>query len=281
MKKASEIDVAKSGFLIGVNRGMTMRRPHLHGDLEMTIVLKGSMGFVLGGQRVHIPLGQFVLYWAARPHCTVYCSKPFLKYSLHIPLPWFLQLQLPPSFVQRILNGEVVADEDTSRRAEDAACVQRWHREWTTGEPVKQKITLMEVEARLGWMALSPIGRKTSSVFQFARKPLPLAEKVDAMLRFITEHYADPVSSVDVAHVVRLHPKYAMNIFQKTLGMTILGFITAQRIAHAQHLLITTDMKTVDIAFQSGFGTLSRFYKAFTDSLNTSPHAYRMTVAGR
>ena len=46
----------------------------------------------------------------------------------------------------------------------------------------------------------------------------------------------------------------------------------------AERLLATTDMKIVDIAFASGFGSASRFYSAFEALCRQSPKKYRATM---
>ena len=256
-----------------------MRGAHVHNDLELNILLAGEMDFVFNRQKVSLPRNQFVLHWAVRPHYTVACSSASRKCSIHIPLPWVFQLQLPAPFIHRILDGDVLFDADSSRRLEDGVSVERWQTQWLSREPVRQSIVLLEVEARLRWMALSFSAPQAASGSPFAHLPASSAEKVDEMLRFITGRYAGPISSADVAKAVRLHPKYAMHLFRKNLGMTILECIAAQRIAHAQRLLLTTDLKIVDVAFQSGFGTLSRFYKVFSATLHATPQAYRLTGA--
>lgn len=278
---AKKSDVVGTGLTMNMNTGKTMPEPHIHTDLEMTIVLKGTMDLVFGGRRVQLPTGRFVVHWAARPHCVVRCAKPFLKYGIAVPLPWFLHLQLPGDFAARILRGEMIADADDSRSAEDAIAVERWFNALQSGNPADTKLVFLEIEARLGWMSRTPGNSRASFKASSLQHPPAPLEKVDSMLGFITRHYPEPISSADVAQSVNLHPKYAMSIFRDRLKLTILEYITAQRIAHAQHLLISTNMKTIDIAFQSGFGTVSRFYKAFSDAVHVSPHAYRLALARR
>lgn len=277
MAKASTgaSDVVGTGLTMNRNTGKTMPEPHIHSDLEMTLVLKGTMDLMFGGRRVQMPTGRFVIHWAARPHCVVRCTTPLLKYGIAVPLPWFLHLQLPGDFTARILRGEMIAEADESRAAEDAIAVERWFRVLQAGNPADTKLVFLEVEARLGWMSRAPAPRRSPFRASTVRHPPVSLEKVDSMIGFITRHYADPISSADVAQSVNLHPKYAMAMFREKMKLTILDYITAQRIAHAQHLLISTNMKTIDVAFQSGFGTVSRFYKAFSDAVHVSPHAYR------
>jgi len=40
-------------------------------------------------------------------------------------------------------------------------------------------------------------------------------------------------------------------------------YLTRLRVSHAQRLLITTDLKVLDIAMESGFASVAPFYAAF------------------
>jgi len=44
---------------------------------------------------------------------------------------------------------------------------------------------------------------------------------------------------------------------------------------HSQRLLITTDQKVIDVAFASGFRSLSSFYEAFLKVVKETPKAFR------
>jgi AraC family transcriptional regulator, melibiose operon regulatory protein len=52
-------------------------------------------------------------------------------------------------------------------------------------------------------------------------------------------------------------------------------YATEHRLSHAQRLLVTTNEPIVNIAFSSGFGSLSRFNKAFRQSFGCTPSEYR------
>lgn len=72
-----------------------------------------------------------------------------------------------------------------------------------------------------------------------------------------------------------LHPNYAMGLFREAFGTTMSNFILQHRISHAQRLLVTTDDAVIDIAFASGFQSLSRFNEAFKKACGSSPRDYR------
>jgi AraC-like DNA-binding protein len=95
------------------------------------------------------------------------------------------------------------------------------------------------------------------------------------MACFVARHYTEKLTVKEISALVKLHPSYAMTLFQKTFGMTLVTYLTHHRISHAQRMLATTKESTTDIAFQSGFQSLSRFNEAFRRACGCSPRDYR------
>lgn len=92
---------------------------------------------------------------------------------------------------------------------------------------------------------------------------------------FIALHYAEPLTVEAMARHVGIHPNYAMTMFKRTFGTTLIHYLTQHRISHAQRLLATTDQKILGIALNSGFGSISRFNAAFLEGSGCSPREYR------
>ena len=57
--------------------------------------------------------------------------------------------------------------------------------------------------------------------------------------------------------------------------MSIWQYLTRLRLAHAQWLLLTSERSVLSIALESGFGSLARFYAAFTREYGTPPGEFR------
>ena len=74
-----------------------------------------------------------------------------------------------------------------------------------------------------------------------------------------------------------------MRHFRKIAGMTLLDYITQHRVTCAQRLMITTDMKIIEIAHESGFSSQGQFYSCFKRLTGEAPARYRrsMREAGR
>ncbi len=100
-------------------------------------------------------------------------------------------------------------------------------------------------------------------------------QHVELMLRFIGEHALEDISTDDVGRAAGLHPNYAMNVFKRGVGMTINQAIIRHRLDTAQSLLISTDMQVTEVAYDSGFSSLSAFYEAFHKRFGEKPVQYR------
>jgi YesN/AraC family two-component response regulator len=98
---------------------------------------------------------------------------------------------------------------------------------------------------------------------------------VEHMYRYITTNYTKDITVPQLASLVNLNPNYANTLFREKTGLSIGRFVTMMRIYKAQSLLLTTDLKIIDISLESGFQSLGNFYKMFQAHVGESPSRYR------
>ena len=97
----------------------------------------------------------------------------------------------------------------------------------------------------------------------------------ERMLRFVADNYAERITVARVARAADISRNHANTIFRRMLGRTIKEHVMELRLQHARMLLSRTDSKTLTIALNSGFGSLSAFYEAFQSHFGISPAAFR------
>ncbi|HYF50229.1 MAG TPA: helix-turn-helix domain-containing protein, partial [Planctomycetota bacterium] len=149
----------------------------------------------------------------------------------------------------------------------------------SSGNAEARKIVLLEIEARLRRMALQlPPPGKNGSTKTKASIPSGGFGKVEQMAQFVAENYTKEMRVSDIAKHAGLHPNYAMSLFRRTFGVSLMDYLMQHRISHAQRLLATTDAKILDVALDSGFGSVSRFYAAFSSVCKQSPKEYRASM---
>ncbi len=244
------------GFAVWRGLAGEMSAAHAHTDIELNCVVRGELRYFFGGRFESVTPGTLALFWAGIPHQLVRAAPRTEMVWVTVPLAWFMQWKVPERFRQRLLSGEFV------RQAVEPALLIGW----AADPPKLREIVLLEVEARvrrIGATEAAPSRRATGG------------DALERVTRVIGERYTEELTVAEIAGAVQLHPNYLMRVFKHRCGMSLWEYVTRLRVSHAQRLLITTDRKMVDVALESGFGSVSRFHAAFRRIAGQTPRAYR------
>jgi AraC family transcriptional regulator, melibiose operon regulatory protein len=270
-------DLAPYGFTCERWKAAVMRRPDRHDEIELNLLLRGSLTYLLGGTRVTLKEQRLGAFWAAMPHQIIDSTGNPDYFVITLPLAWVLQCDLPPNFADRLLGGEFIQERrGDSRRFElDCALCHQWEHDLQGPKRQPSAATTLELHARLLRFAaavheVTPTRQAVPGV-----RTATSAVKAEQMASYIARHYREPVTIDDIGREINLHPNYAMTLFKRTFHTTLNDYLTRYRIAQAQRLLATTDEKVIDVAMESGFRTPSRFYDAFQRACACSPSRYR------
>lgn len=101
------------------------------------------------------------------------------------------------------------------------------------------------------------------------------SEAVHGAQKYILEHIQETIYIEDIAKSVFLNEQYLMHLFKKETGLSILEFITKERIDLAKQLLEKTDFQVNEVAAAVGYGNYSYFIRIFKRSTGKTPVAYR------
>jgi AraC-like DNA-binding protein len=265
------------GFLSGcAGSPEVMGAAHQHDDLEINLVADGgTMLYLFGGAPVEVGPGGVAAFWAAVPHQLV-ANSVTQAHWVNVPFQTFLAWGLPDALVSRLLSGVPLVAPPSSALASDAANFAQWVGDLDSGEPERRQIAMLEVEARVRRLALATVGEP---VRQYAVAD-PTLRQVVAMVRHIAEHFREPLTVADVAAAAGLHPNYAMTQFRRVTQTTVVDYLRQRRLAEARRLLVTTDLAVERVSAESGFGSVSRFYTAFTTACGVPPATFRRDHQG-
>ena len=254
-----------------------MPRCDRHNEIELNLLERGRVIYLMGGRTVAVPAGRLSVFWACVPHRVVGFEGLTEYFVLTIPLAWFLQWRLPDHFAQSILHGGILVEPDEGHLASDGAKFRLWVEDVQSGSEERRQVSLLEIEARLRRLALG-VAAQTSP---HSRRESPAVldqwdlSRAEQMACFIAQNCTQPLTAEMIGQHVDLHPNYAMTLFQRTFGTTLMKYVTQYRLSHAQRLLVTTTDSIAHIAFSSGFGSLSRFNEVFLLSFGCTPREYR------
>ncbi|MBC8137074.1 MAG: helix-turn-helix domain-containing protein [Fibrella sp.] len=250
-----------------------MPRAHTHTDLEFNLPIGGDLEYFFAGRFLHVPEGHLAVFWAGVPHRLIARDAGIEYLCMTLPLGWFLSWRIGGDFVGRLLSGALISRPASVVEREMFA---RWASDFDpgSGNPVPERIPMIEVEACLRRLALESPGKVTVN----APGGAIFGTQAERLAAHVSERYREPdLSAHGIAKVLGLHEKYTLTLFREACGMTLWDYVTRLRVSHAQRLLITTDWAVERIALESGFASPGRFFAAFkAQTGGITPRRYRV-----
>ncbi len=249
-----------------------MPSAHTHLELEANLVLRGGLTYLFGGALIEVQTGDLAIFWGSGPHQLVFLEPESEIFWLTLPLAQFLSWKLPGALTQEVLGGAIAKERAVIER--DTALFTAWTSDLESRDAARTRIVELEIEARLRRLALnlSPTPRTVGH-----STPGELGH-VEKMAAFMAQNYAEALQTAEIARAAGVHPNYAMNLFKREFGLSLGEFLLRTRLSHAQRLLVTSDRTVLDIAFECGFGSASRFHAAFKSRCGQSPADYRRAL---
>ena len=246
-----------------------MPRSDRHNEIELNFLTSGSLTYLLGGKREKVEHGRLTIFWAALPHqiLTYETCQPY--HVVTLPLASFLSCRFLGNLTRPVLEGRIVTDPQPSTH--DAHAFRRWFDDLRSGDPLREQAAELEIHARLLRLALALPARKSRG----KDAADPSLSRADQLACYIARHYMKPLTTDEIARAVGLHPNYAMTLFRRTFGTTMVEFLLQHRLSHAQRLLVTTDDPIIEVGAAAGFQSLSRFNEFFKKACGYPPRVYR------
>jgi AraC-like DNA-binding protein len=255
-----------------------MVMPHWHAQVEVNYLIEGTVHYQMNGHELRLNAGDMCLFWGGQPHQMDESSDDSLYAGAHLPLVYFFRLRLPDSISSRLMRGETLVTSATD--AADNENFARWFRYVRSNDPAKGKHAVDELLLRLERIAFEPYTMLPDmSNSRLRDQPQPHASRSIARIcDFIAANFLQDIDSIDIARAADLHPKYAMNLFKKSTGMTLNKYVNLLRLSHAQALLMGDDVNVLQVAMDSGFGSISAFNKSFRHIAGMSPSDFRRDI---
>jgi LacI family transcriptional regulator len=101
-------------------------------------------------------------------------------------------------------------------------------------------------------------------------------------LRFIRDQYADPLLGVeDVVAATDISRRLLEKAFRREMNRSLNEEIVRVRMDKVKDLLVTTNLKVVDVAAATGFSRPSHLFRTFRKFFGISPNSYRLAQTAR
>lgn len=96
--------------------------------------------------------------------------------------------------------------------------------------------------------------------------------------RFMEEHQEEALSLASVARAVHMSSYYFCKSFKKATGINFTEYLALIRIERAKEMLLNPNARVSEVAFETGFHSITNFNRTFKRHAGCSPSEYRRSL---
>lgn len=272
----STVERLPNQLVVSCEQPGIMPTAHWHAQAEVNYVFRGAVEYAMHGHGVRLEAGQVALFWGGLPHQVIDTGEDTYFHAIHLPLMHFFRLRLAPDLQQRLLRGATLVTAETGE--DDAPAFTRRARYLASEDARLIGHALDELLLRLERIGIEPhhVIEPPDSIVTIADSAeQPSFQSLRRICGFIAENFREDIDSADIALSADIHPKHAMSVFKRSTGMSLGEYVSLMRISYAQALLLVDDGSILQVAMDSGFGSLSAFNKCFRKKTGMTPSEFR------
>lgn len=252
---------------------------HYHPELELVVITEGFGKRIIGDSRGIFNKGDMVVIGSNLPHAwisdeadqqdAVIQSKAIVVYfSKNIFSPGFYDTKdaLDISEFFKIAGKGIIITGKTKE------VIEKRLRALLHKESFERILGLFEV------LHVLSQSEDISFVLSDEYKPQLNHAKPDRLAEvyeYVQQHFKDDVSLSTISAISNLAPQSFCRLFKKKTGKSFVAYLNELRVEEACKYLAETDWTIAEIAYNSGFKTVSNFNKLFKNSKGTSPKIYK------
>lgn len=267
-------------IVLGRGKPGIMAVSHWHAQIEINYIESGSASYEMCGRRFDIGPGELALFWGGLPHRLADFEEGTPMEAIHLPLLQFFRLRLPEDIREKLLRGAVLIA--TERNEEDRYTFARLCNYFRSGDDSRRRHATEELLLRIERIALENYKLIELSAPQEGGSETPDQKgfgKIRQILEFVAENFREDIDATTIAGSACLHPKYVMSMFKKSTGVTLHQYLLLLRLSYAQALLLRDEGSVLNIAMDSGFGSLSNFNRCFRKHTGLNPTEFKRQTA--
>jgi AraC-like DNA-binding protein len=238
---------------------------HLSDDFVLHISRSGNRTLSQRGRQVSIGYGEAILNSGSEPSATMIAPSRFIT------------LRAPGKAIRALVPDVDDRVARTIRRRDDAIQLLAGYAEMLQDSRALNAPALRQLAVKHVYDLIALVLGPSREAAEIATARGGRAARLHAIKADIRGSLADDLSVAAVAARHRLPVRYVQRLFESD-GTTFTAFVVEQRLQHAHRLLTdrtTRDHAIAHIAFESGFGHLPYFNRAFRHRFGDTPTGVR------
>lgn len=254
---------------------------HWHTEIEFVYVQSGTVTFCIGAEQITLSEGNAVFINSKVLH--EFYSEDNAVIPNFVCYPTFIapiETRIYNQYVQPIISSTI--------SYQIFSPVLPWQKEILD---ILQEIFTQQNSACAKELITSSLLQKLWAVFfehidtthlnQQQDHSAQSQIKLQVMMQYIHTNYSSQIALSDIAQSAGISKSSALSFFHKYLKMAPVSYLILYRLKKASELLITTDLKLVEIAYATGFNNIGYFCKQYKIHYGITPTEYRKLKAQR
>ncbi|WNJ20578.1 AraC family transcriptional regulator [Pontibacter sp. G13] len=255
---------------------------HYHAQYELLYVSKGSGIRFVGDSVSQFSPGDLVLVGPYLPH--LWRNDPSYYQASGEKDVMAMVLKFTPHFIGEG-TFELPEFSEVARLLEESkygVCFgqgisERLHDELVgiaeLPPPIKS-IRLLDILARLSMTADKTVLSSTD-MRQYTTEN---SQRIDTVLKFISDNYASYIGLQDVADVACMTTNSFCRFFKRMTNKSFTQFLNEVRIRNASRLLVQEDYSVSEVCYMVGYNSITNFNRQFKQIMGKTPNSYRQDL---
>lgn len=286
MKKASleslQVITGNSFLMRSFNEKAFSAPYHFHPELELTLILKGEGKRYVGSNMSSYTAGDLVLLGSNLPHC--WKSENVKKGQINASslVVQFKDDFLGQEFLSKVEMNNIKQLFERSRYGlqflnksalEARALIEAMNAESNSFQKLILFLQLLHYLASSKQYLLLDKQKHSATYTSSEHK------RINEVLAYIVDNFRGTIVLEKAASIAGMTPTAFCKYFKRATRKTFIETVMSYRLNYAAQQLVHTDKAISDVAFESGFGDVSHFYKSFKKAKGFSPLSYRKSFA--
>lgn len=248
---------------------------HVHSEFELLKILEGQTEFYIYGKEYRVRCGDIIFVNSRVPHSTT-----IHKDSIAFFIQFHTDIQPDDSeihmskYLSRFVNianeDAVVFKKGTEINHCISNCLDSIRNEYIHKDSSYDLFIKGYIYNILAMLYRNKVIIHPESFFESGNvsKILPVLEYIDA-------NYSKQLTLPQLSEIINVNEFYFCRLFKKVVNTPVVQYLNFVRVCKAEKLLLSTDKSVSEIAFETGFSSVSYFNRIFKKYKFCTPGMYK------
>ena len=248
---------------------MTSRGPHGHDDLEIGLILEGSLTLFIDQERHDLRTGDLYVINRNQVHSFLNTRgrNRILAFQIHPDL----YRRIDPRLAFLYLENNIIRSGALYQHLRETllACAKVY---FSPSDFRELKCFSLLFDALYQILTTAHCSFASGKASAAARNN---THRLNRITDYVAEHFSDPLSLQDIAAQEHVTPCHLSHFMKNMIGISLQEYLNQIRFEHALRLMDTTDLTLLDICLETGFSSTRYLNRVFQKNLGCSAKEYR------